>query len=150
MSAISDASPAFARFAPLAHGYEVVLCDVWGVLHDGVTAHLDAADALTRFRAAGGAVVLVSNAPRASEWVVDNLDEKGVPRSAWDAVITSGDVSRRMLADRGLTDVHHIGPKRDLPLLGDERLRLVALEDAPIAVTTPMRAPTTMRTGSPS
>jgi HAD superfamily hydrolase (TIGR01459 family) len=136
MSVIQDASPAFARFAPLAHGYEVVLCDVWGVLHDGVTAHLDAADALTRFRGAGGAVVLVSNAPRASEWVVGNLDEKGVPRSAWDAVITSGDVSRRMLADRGLLEVHHIGPKRDLPLLGDERLRLVSLEDAPIAVVT--------------
>lgn len=124
------------RFAPLAGRYDVALCDVWGVLHDGVRAHLEAADALARFRSGGGVVVLVSNAPRASEWVVANLDEKGVPRSAWDAVVTSGDVSRRMLAERGLWAVHHIGPTRDLPLLGDTRLTLVPVEEATIAVAT--------------
>lgn len=124
------------RFSPLAPRYDVALCDVWGVLHDGVHVHLDAADALTRFRSAGGAVVLVSNAPRSSEWVVENLDEKGVPRSAWDAIVTSGDVSRHMLAERGLWAAYHIGPERDLPLLGDPRLELVAIEDAGIAVVT--------------
>lgn len=139
MSAEADpaARPAaYDRFEPLAGAYDVVFCDVWGVLHDGVTPHLDAADALTRFRSGGGVVVLVSNAPRASDWVVTSLDEKGVPRSAWDAIVTSGDVARRMLLDRGLARVHHIGPKRDLPLLGDERLELVAIEDAPIAIVT--------------
>jgi HAD superfamily hydrolase (TIGR01459 family) len=136
MPDIDESQTEYDRFAPIARNYDVALCDVWGVLHDGVTAHLDAADALTRFRADGGAVVLVSNAPRASEWVVENLDEKGVPRSAWDAVVTSGDVSRHMLAERGLTRAHHIGPARDLPLLGDERLELVPLDEAPIAVVT--------------
>jgi HAD superfamily hydrolase (TIGR01459 family) len=136
MSQMSDAAAAFDRFGPLASSYDVALCDVWGVMHDGVTAHADAADALTRFRGKGGAVVLVSNAPRASEWVVENLDEKGVPRSAWDAVVTSGDVSRHMLDERGLKRVHHIGPTRDLPLLGDRRLELVPLDEAQIAVVT--------------
>lgn len=129
-------SPVFARFAPLSHAYDVALCDVWGVLHDGLTAHLPAADALTRFRANGGAVVLVSNAPRSSEWVISHLDGYGVPRSAWDAVITSGDVTRHMLAERGVTKIHHIGPMRDVPLFGDERIERVSLEEASIAVVT--------------
>lgn len=129
-------APAFAGFEPLAPNYDVALCDVWGVLHDGLNAHLDAADALTRFRAAGGVVVLVSNAPRPSEWVVTSLDEKGVPRSAWDGIITSGDVALRMLADRRVARVHHIGPSRDLPLLGNEKLERVAPDEAEIAVVT--------------
>lgn len=129
-------SPVFARFAPLAHAYDVALCDVWGVLHDGLAAHQAAGDALTRFRAQGGAVVLVSNAPRASDWVISHLDGYGVPRSAWDAVITSGDVTRHMLAERGATRVHHIGPERDVPLFGDERIERVSVEDAAVAVVT--------------
>ncbi|MFD1333324.1 TIGR01459 family HAD-type hydrolase [Methylopila musalis] len=134
---MSDASsPVYARFAPLASAYDVALCDVWGVLHDGLTAHAAAADALTRFRAQGGAVVLVSNAPRASDWVISHLDGYGVPRSAWDAVVTSGDVTRHMLAERGLTRVHHIGPDRDLPLFDDDTLELVGPDEAPIVVVT--------------
>lgn len=136
MSDVSTAPASFPGFSALAPAYELVLCDVWGVLHDGLHAHLSAADALARFREAGGAVVLVSNAPRPSEWVVTSLDEKGVPRSAWDAIVTSGDVAKRMIADRGFSRVHHIGPERDLPLLGDERIARVSLEEAPIAVVT--------------
>lgn len=132
----SPAGPPFDRFGRLAPNYDVVLCDVWGVLHDGVTAHEGAVDALTRFREAGGAVVLVSNAPRPSEWVATSLDEKGVPRSAWDAIVTSGDVARHMVAERGLWAAYHIGPERDLPLLGDERIARVPLEEAPIVVAT--------------
>lgn len=132
----NDAPTAFGRFEPLASKYDVVFCDVWGVLHDGVTAHLDAADALIRFRAGGGVVVLVSNAPRPSEWVVESLDEKAVPRAAWDGVMTSGDVARRMLVDRALNAVHHIGPSRDLPLLGDERIARVGVEEASVVVVT--------------
>lgn len=129
-------SPPYARFGPLAENYDVALCDVWGVLHDGVTAHEGAVDALTRFRKLGGAVVLVSNAPRPSEWVVTSLDEKGVSRAAWDAIVTSGDVARHMLAARGLWSAHHIGPDRDLPLLGDDRIARVGLDEAPIVIAT--------------
>ncbi|GLK67689.1 TIGR01459 family HAD-type hydrolase [Hansschlegelia plantiphila] len=133
---MSDSSPVFARFAPLAAAYDVALCDVWGVLHDGVHAHQEAGDALTRFRAGGGVVILVSNAPKPSEWVIEHLDERGVPRSAWDAVVTSGDVARHMLAVRDCWTVHHIGPDRDLPLMGDSRLKLVGPDEAPIVVVT--------------
>ena len=57
-------SPFTRHFATLAGGYDVVLCDVWGVVHNGVAATPEACDALTRFRAGGGTVVLITNAPR--------------------------------------------------------------------------------------
>lgn len=133
---MSELAPPTAGFAALSDRYDVVLCDVWGVLHDGVAAHIEAADALARFREGGGAVVLVSNAPKPSEWVVENLDGHGVPRAAWDAIVTSGDVARRMLAERDVWRVHHIGPARDLPLLGDGRIARVAVDEAETVVVT--------------
>src|SRR5436190_430052 len=57
------------HFSSVAPHYDAVLCDVWGVVHNGVAAHPDAADALTKFRGQGGTVVLISNAPRPGDWV---------------------------------------------------------------------------------
>ena len=62
------------RFRKLAPRYDVVLCDIWGVVHDGVVAFEEARDALARFRRDGGTVILVTNAPRPSEWVARQLD----------------------------------------------------------------------------
>src|SRR4051794_11146219 len=84
-------------FATWSRSYDVALCDIWGVLHDGLKAHAGAGDALTRFREKGGTVVLVSNAPRPGPTVVDMLDGLGVPRSAYDGIVTSGDVTRSQL-----------------------------------------------------
>src|SRR3954469_6646549 len=78
---------------PFADRYDLILCDVWCVLHNGVSAYAAASDALTRFRRAGGEVVLVSNAPRPGDSVAVQLDGFGVPRSAYDAVVTSGDLT---------------------------------------------------------
>ena len=57
------------RFAPLAGAYDVLLCDVWGVVHNGVAAFAAACEALMRFRAGGGTVILITNAPRPGVWV---------------------------------------------------------------------------------
>ena len=86
-------------FAEWSRRYKVALCDIWGVLHDGVAAHVGAGDALIRFREQGGTVVLVSNAPRPGPGVVELLDRFRVPRTAWDGIVTSGDVSRSMLEE---------------------------------------------------
>jgi len=94
----------------LAPRYDAVLCDVWGVLHNGVAAHPSACDALVRYRQGGGRVVLITNAPRPSPPIVNMLDRLGVPRAAYDGIVSSGDVTRTMLADyRGRT-VHYVGP----------------------------------------
>lgn len=96
--------------------YDLLLCDVWGVLHDGLRAFAAAGDALSRYRAGGGKVVLVSNAPRPGAMVTRQLDEFGVPRTAYDDIRTSGDLTRTLVAERGTQPFHHIGPARDLGL----------------------------------
>jgi HAD superfamily hydrolase (TIGR01459 family) len=95
----------------LAPRYDAILSDVWGVLHNGATAHPSAAEALANYRANGGRVVLITNAPRPAEPIVELLDGMGITRDAYDAVVSSGGATRAILAEeyRGHT-VHYVGP----------------------------------------
>ena len=104
------------KFAPLAGGYDVLLCDVWGVVHNGVAAFPAACEALTRFRAGGGAVILITNAPRPGASVQRIIDRFGVPRAAYDSIVSSGDVTRGVVTARRDQRVFHLGPERDLPI----------------------------------
>jgi HAD superfamily hydrolase (TIGR01459 family) len=104
------------RFAPLARDYDVLLCDVWGVVHNGVAAFTAACEALTHFRAGGGTVILITNAPRPGAAVQRILDRFGVPHDAYDAITTSGDVTRGIVEPRLSERVFHLGPRRDLPI----------------------------------
>lgn len=119
---------------PLADRYDLVLCDVWGVLHNGVKAYEAASDALTRFRAKGGRVVLVSNAPRPGASVGTQLDGFGVPRTAYDAIVTSGDLTRLAIQERIATIVHHIGPPRDMPIYNGLDVRFGSIDEADYVV----------------
>lgn len=104
------------EFACLAGRYDLVLCDVWGVLHDGLSGLPLADDALARYRRGGGRVILVSNAPRPGHLVAGQLDAFGVSREAYDGIVTSGDLTRSEIRRRGAEAFFHIGPPRDLPL----------------------------------
>ena len=127
--------PFIAHFAPLAGNYDVALCDVWGVVHNGVVAAPDACDALTRFRERGGTVVLITNAPRPGERVARTiLDRLGVPPAAYDGIISSGDVTRALIAARAGARVFHIGPERDLPLFDGLAAPMAPLERADYVV----------------
>lgn len=99
----------------IADGYKVLFCDVWGVIHNGVRTFGHAVEALQRARANGLIVVLITNSPRPRAGVVEQLDVMGVPRDCWDRIITSGDVTRDLIAE-GPRRVLHIGPDRDLAL----------------------------------
>jgi HAD superfamily hydrolase (TIGR01459 family) len=103
-------------FSRLAGAIDVLICDVWGVVHNGQNAHAAACDALQRFRAGGGTVVMVSNAPRPADDVIPQLLRFGVPREAFDSIITSGDLTRSLIAERAGQGVLHLGPPRDLTL----------------------------------
>ena len=103
-------------FAPLARDYDVLLCDVWGVVHNGIAAFASACDALARFRAKGGTVILITNAPRPGAAVQKILDRLGVPHDAYDAIMSSGDVTRRIVESRLSERVFHLGPPRDLSI----------------------------------
>jgi HAD superfamily hydrolase (TIGR01459 family) len=119
---------------PLADRYDLIFCDVWGVLHNGVKAYEAASDALTRFRAKGGRVVLVSNAPRPGESVGKQLDGFKVPRTAYDAIVTSGDLTRLAIQERIEKVVHHIGPPRDMPIYNGLDARFGSIEEADYVV----------------
>jgi HAD superfamily hydrolase (TIGR01459 family) len=101
------------------------ICDIWGVIHNGVAAYPAAVAACRAFRADGGRIVLVTNAPRPAAGVVAQLDVLGVPHDAYDAVLTSGDVTRTMLDAWVGVPTLHIGPQRDLGLFEGKRVPLV-------------------------
>ena len=132
--------PTFTEnFGTLASGYDAVLSDVWGVIHNGVTANMEACAALKRFRECGGTVVLITNAPRPGNVVVKFIDRVGVPHDAYDGIVSSGDVTRSVMSSRPGKAVFHIGPERDLPIFDDLGLDFVPLENADYVVCTGLR-----------
>jgi HAD superfamily hydrolase (TIGR01459 family) len=122
------------RFAPLARAYDVLLCDVWGVVHNGVAAFAPACDALARFRAGRGTVILITNAPRAGAAVERILDRLGVPREAYDAITSSGDVTRGIVESRPRERVFHLGPQRDLSIFTGLDVTFAPIETADYVV----------------
>src|SRR5262249_47277284 len=122
------------HFATLARNYDVLLCDVWGVVHNGVTATLESCDALIRFRRDGGTVVLITNAPRPGEVVQRFIDNIKVPREAYDAIVSSGDVTRTEVAKHAGERVFHLGPARDLPTYDGLNVEVVPVERADFVV----------------
>jgi HAD superfamily hydrolase (TIGR01459 family) len=102
--------------AEIADRYDALLCDVWGVIHNGRESFADACAALTRFQETRGPVVLISNAPRPASDVVAQLRALGVPDSAWSGFVTSGDATRSALVERAPGPAWAIGPARDAAL----------------------------------
>ncbi|QGZ94466.1 TIGR01459 family HAD-type hydrolase [Terricaulis silvestris] len=94
----------------IADRYDAVLCDVWGVLHNGRRAYPAACAALQRFKRAGKHVILITNVPKPRGPIPGQLDHAGVPRDAWDAIVTSGDAIRAELALRAPGPMYKIGP----------------------------------------
>jgi HAD superfamily hydrolase (TIGR01459 family) len=134
-----------AGLSEISGRYDLILCDIWGVLHNGVASFAEASDALVSFRRRGGAVVLISNAPRPSPPIARQVLKLGVSPDAFDAVVTSGDVTIGLMEQQAGNQVLHIGPERDLTLLDavaeatGARPRLVSLEDAQYALCTGLR-----------
>ena len=115
--------------------YAVILCDVWGVVHNGEVAFSEAAQALSAIRAKGIAVVLLTNSPRPHDGVEEQLRALGVPDEAWDRVVTSGDVTRDLIA-AGPRRVFHLGPERDYPIFEGLDVELVEEFEADVVVCT--------------
>jgi HAD superfamily hydrolase (TIGR01459 family) len=126
--------PFTTHFATLASAYDVLLCDVWGVVHNGVAATLESCDALMRFRSQGGTVILITNAPRPGDVVMQFIDRLKVPRAAYDGIVSSGDVTHAEMAERTGKSVFHVGPARDLPIFEGLDLRMAPVESADYVV----------------
>jgi HAD superfamily hydrolase (TIGR01459 family) len=131
--------PIADNFSALVEPYRAVLCDVWGVIHNGVAPFPEAVAALQGARASGKLVVLISNAPRPSNEIPAQLAKIGVADDAYDLIVTSGDATRACLAAwaaAGKLRIHHIGPARDNTLFARLPLELVALGEASHVVCT--------------
>lgn len=109
-----------ATLAEVSERYDALFCDLWGCLHNGVRPFPSAVAALQQFRAGGGAVVLLTNAPRPSSAVIRQLAKIGVPDDAWDLVVSSGDASREAMISGAVgRKVWHCGPEKDLSFFTD-------------------------------
>jgi HAD superfamily hydrolase (TIGR01450 family) len=115
----------------LAGAYDILFCDIWGVIHDGARAFPAACEALTRWRDTVGPVILISNSPRPFEGVAAQLADLGAPSSVWSAIVTSGDATRALLAERAPGPAFRIGPARDDPLFRGLGLQFSDLPVAP-------------------
>lgn len=134
--------------ADLAPDFDLILCDVWGVVHNGVRYNPAAVEALRKFRAGGGTVVLVTNAPAPREQVVRRLESLHVPPDAYDDIATSGDVTVALIVAAGCPPLYGIGhiwqvdgsARGELALyteaarLGPRTPELVTIERAELAV----------------
>jgi HAD superfamily hydrolase (TIGR01459 family) len=128
-----------AGLSQVADRYDVLLCDVWGVIHNGREAWPEACAALEQFQRERGPVVLISNSPRPAEAVRPQLDQLCVPKSAWTSFITSGDATRALLAERAPGPAWRIGPERDDVLYEGLGLDFAGPEEAAfIACTGPV------------
>lgn len=112
----ADHIPLADTIAAISAPFDVWFLDIWGVLHNGVKPFDGAVAACQTFRARGGAVILVSNSPRPRTGVARQLQQIGVPDGTFDAILTSGDVSRGLIAAHAGAAVFHLGPERDLAI----------------------------------
>ena len=121
---------------PLGGNYAAWFVDIWGVMHNGVSAYAPAVEATRRFRKGGGIVVLLSNSPRPSESLKRQLEALGVGSDSYDATVTSGDLTRHELSKRKGARVFHLGPERDLPIFSGLDVKLVEPREAELIVCT--------------
>jgi HAD superfamily hydrolase (TIGR01459 family) len=101
------------RLRDVVGGAEVLLSDIWGVVHNGLVAFPEACQALQSFRQQGGTVILITNAPRPADSVQRQLRKLEVTDEIYDAIVSSGDLTRRFVADRPGQKMFWIGPERD-------------------------------------
>jgi HAD superfamily hydrolase (TIGR01459 family) len=122
-------------FAQISNRYDAVFCDLWGCVHNGITAFPAAVAALQSYRAGGGRVIMLTNSPRPKSSVILQLDAMQVPRDAWDDVVTSGDAAQfAMLTGAVGRRVFFIGAERDEPFFTDfaDDLAQIAADNPPI------------------
>lgn len=145
----------------IAADHDALICDVWGVVHDGLSAHEAACEALRRFRQTRGPVVLLTNAPRVPASVVEQFAGLQVPADCYDVIVSSGGAARAEMARRaagataqrseataigGATKnkgetlpFYYVGTDRDTSIFDGLDARIAPLEEAQVALLTGLR-----------
>jgi HAD superfamily hydrolase (TIGR01459 family) len=124
------------RLRDLVDGVEVVLSDIWGVVHNGLESFPEACEALHTFRQQGGTVILITNAPRPADSVQRQLRKLGVADETYDAIVSSGDLTRHFVADHPGKKIFWVGPGRDSSIHRGLDAPLTPLEAADYIICT--------------
>ncbi|MBN9584991.1 MAG: HAD family hydrolase [Afipia sp. 62-7] len=134
---LPDAALRFAdRLRDLTAHVDVILSDVWGVIHDGIHGFPHACKALQAFREQGGTVIMITNAPRPADSVQRQLRKMEISDETYDAIVSSGDLTRNFVASRLDQPLLQIGPERDNPMFRGLDVRFTTLENAEYIVCT--------------
>jgi len=124
------------RLSGLVDGVEVILSDIWGVVHNGLESFPEACEALHTYRQRGGTVILITNAPRPADSVQRQLRKLGVADETYDAIVSSGDLTRNFVADHPGKKIFWIGPERDSSIHRGLDAVMAPLEQADYVVCT--------------
>src|SRR5207302_5624577 len=124
------------KLRDLVGGVDVVLSDIWGVVHNGLVAFPEACEALHTFRKQGGTVILITNAPRPADSVQRQLRKLDVADDIYDAIVSSGDLTRHFVADHPGRKVFWLGPERDSSIYRGLDAVLAPLEQADYIICT--------------
>jgi HAD superfamily hydrolase (TIGR01459 family) len=124
------------RLSDLVDGVEVILSDIWGVVHNGLESFPEACEALHTYRQRGGTVILITNAPRPADSVQRQLRKLGVADETYDAIVSSGDLTRSFVADHPGKKMFWIGPDRDSSIHRGLDAVMAPLEQADYIVCT--------------
>lgn len=120
----------------LVGGVDVVLSDIWGVVHNGLESFPEACEALHTYRSRGGTVILITNAPRPADSVQRQLRKLGVPDETYDAIVSSGDLTRLYVAEHPGRKMFWLGPERDNSIYRGLDAVTAPLEEADYIVCT--------------
>lgn len=134
-----SAPQVLTNFSAIATGYDALVCDVWGVLHNGAAAFPAACTALKTFREKHGRVILLSNAPRPASDLEIQFERFGVPLDCYDTIVTSGMAAREDLArraGRGGLAMLHLGPERDRGVFAGLDIELTDIAGADVVLCT--------------
>jgi HAD superfamily hydrolase (TIGR01459 family) len=124
------------RLRDLVDGVEVILSDIWGVVHNGLESFPEACEALHTCRQRGATVILITNAPRPADSVQRQLRKLGVADETYDAIVSSGDLTRNFVADHPGKKMFWIGPERDSSIHRGLDAVMAPLEEADYIVCT--------------
>ncbi|WP_411816621.1 TIGR01459 family HAD-type hydrolase [Hyphococcus sp. DH-69] len=130
--------PIIPSFGAIAERYDALLCDAWGVIHNGVSLFPGVADALTRFRETRGPVIILTNAPRPSSVIPAQLDRLGLPKNAIDGIVTSGDATRAAIIAKLPAPAFRLGPPKDDALYHGLDIDFRPIDEAEFIICTGM------------
>jgi HAD superfamily hydrolase (TIGR01459 family) len=120
----------------LVSGVDVLLSDIWGVVHNGLVAFPEACEALQNFRRQGGTVIMITNAPRPADSVRRQLHKLHIADETYDAIVSSGDLTRHFVAGHPGQKMFWVGPGRDGSIYRGLDAVLAPLEAADYIVCT--------------